>query len=157
MVPSSVFFIILIIAAPLTVYAESVQKFKDESGATVYSDQQQLQGATEVETIKLAPGPSEAEQQAAQERVERTKSAGEEMEKSRQSAQKAREQQEKTTSSEVIQLDSNGTNLEPNRIDPKRHIPLESSDGGEHKIYQPIEGQPAHVTPRPAAAGGGRR
>lgn len=62
---SSLILIAALFALTATGHTESVYKLKDESGGTVYSDRPELQGTTNVDTVKLAPGPSAEEQQAA--------------------------------------------------------------------------------------------
>jgi len=157
MVSNSVFLFLLLIITPLAVHADTIRKFEDESGTTVYSDRQQLPGAKEVGTVKLPPGPSEAEQAAAKERVNRTRNTADEMEKSRLSAHKESTAKNNSPMSEMDQLEAGSTNLDNNRSDPKQRIPVEMPAGGEHKIYQPIQGKSVHATPLPSPGGGGRK
>jgi len=147
--------IALLTGTSLAAYADTVREFRDdESGDVSFSDQQQLQGATEVGTVKLDPGPTEAEQQAAQQRADRTKSAADEMEQSRLSAQQQRQQE--STAAEVDPIvTGGGTDYYDDRRELDRHLPIESRDGGDHIIYQPGKTHPAHRA-APAGRAGGR-
>ena len=147
----SLILLVALLALTATGHAESVYKLKDESGATVYSDRPDLKGTTQAGTVKLAPGPSAEDQQAAEQRVQRMQSESDAMQETRLNKEKQRDQAPEAGTAEVGELESSGVDaIDQRRHDPKERIPLESRDGGEHRIYQPNKGRPVHIAPRPS-------
>ena len=136
--------------------AESVYKLKDASGATVYSDRPNLPGTTQAGTVELAPGPSAEQQQAADERMRQMGSDADRLRQSRLDREHERQTETTRSSGTVEEVESSAVGLADRRRwrDPKRRIPVESPQGGEHPIYEPGRGPPVHAIPRVPA---GRR
>jgi hypothetical protein len=141
-------------AFSITAHSDTVYKLKDESGATVYSDRPALQGTTNAGTVDLPSGPSESDQQAAQQRVKGMQQKSDAMEKSRVEKENERKQEARNETAIVSETATTGWNADNRPIDPKTRIPLESPGGGEHPVYQPREGQPVHNAPRSGPRGG---
>jgi len=152
----SLILIVLLLAYAAMGHAESVYKLKDESGATVYSDRPDLQGTTNAGTVKLTPGPSVEEQQAAEQKVERMETKSEEMRQSRMEKEQQRNAEQGKNTAAVEETEASGVGVVDTRRlrDPKTRIPVESPDGGEHPIYEPGKGRPVHIAPRPRAGAG---
>ena len=148
---TSLFLIAALFALVSTGHTESVYKFKDASGATVYSDRPELEGTTKIGTVKLDPGPSDEEQQAAQQKVQRMKESSEEMRQSRIDNEQQRKVEQNKSTTVVEEIESSGVDVVDGylRRDPKARIPVESPDGEEHPVYEPREGRPVHIAPRP--------
>jgi len=137
--------------------AESVYKLKDSSGATVYSDRPNLPGTTKEGTVKVGPGPSAEQQQAAEQNVQQMENKSDEMRRSRmEREQKSARGQDRNTTA-VDEIDATGVGVvDGRRRDPKARIPVESRDGGEHAIYEPGKGPPVHIAPHPSPRAGRR-
>jgi len=141
--------LIALLTLTATGQTETVYKLKDESGATVYSDRQNLQGTTEAGTIQLAPEPSAEDRQAAEQRAQSMQRKSDEMQETRLSKEKQRNEEREQGTSGLEEIESSGVEVvDPRRRDPKARIPLESRDGGEHPVYQPNK-RPIHIAPRP--------
>jgi hypothetical protein len=119
------------------VHAESVYKYDGADGATTYSDRPEAGVAAEVEKVQLPAGPSQADQRAAEQRVQQMQESSAEMEQSRLANQEARERQKTIEGSTASEEPVGGWSTVDPRRDPKARIPLESPTGGEHPIYQP--------------------
>lgn len=143
--------LLFVLSASITTgHAETVYKLKDDSGATVYSDRQDLQGTTEAATVKLAPGPSAEDQQAAEQRVQSMRKESDTMQKARLDKEKHRNKTQEMSNTDVREIESSGVGVIDQRPrDPKERIPSESRDGGEHPIYEPNKERPVHIAPRP--------
>jgi len=150
------FVTLLLSTAPA--HAESVYKLKDSTGATVYSDRPDLPGTTHDSTVKLDPGPSAEQQQAAEQQIQQMESKSNEMRETRLDREQTRVESQENNKAAVEEIESSGIDGVDRRRwrDPKARIPMESPDGGEHPIYEPREGRPVHVTPHPGARAGRR-
>ena len=148
---SALILITALFALAATGHTESVYKLKDESGGTVYSDRPDLQGTSNVGTVKLAPGPSAEQQEAAKQKVQQMEQSSEEMRQSRIDNEQQRKLEQKKDTAAVEEIESSGVGVDDDyrRRDPKARIPMESPDGGEHPIYEPNKGRPVHIAPRP--------
>jgi TolA-binding protein len=153
---SSLILITALFALTATGHTESVYKLKDESGGTVYSDRPELQGTTNVDTVKLAPGPSAEEQQAAKQKVQRMEKSSEEMRQSRINNEQQRKLEQNKETATVEKIESSGVCVDDDyrRRDPKARIPMESPDGEEHPVYEPGKERPVHIAPRPRPRAG---
>ena len=138
--------------------AESVYKLKDASGATVYSDRPNLPGTTNAGTVELAPGPSVEEQQAADRKVKQMGTEADRLRQSRMGRERDRNDEPNRNAETVDDIESSGVGVVERhpRLDPKRRIPNESPDGGEHPVYEPGNGRPVQVTPHPSPRAGRR-
>jgi len=150
---NSLILIVVLLAYTAVGHSESVYKLKDESGATVYSDRPDLQGTTNAGTVKLTPGPSAEEQQAAEQKVQRMNSKSEEMRQSRMDKEQQRNAEQDKNTAAVEEMEASGVGTVDDRRlrDPKTRIPVESPDGLGHPIYEPGKGRPVHIAPRPRA------
>ncbi len=137
-------------------HADSVYKLKDASGATVYSDRPDLKGTTNAGTVNLDPGPSDEAQQAARQNVQRMQTQSEELRQSRMGRERQRGTEQDRSPASVEEMESTGVGtVEHRRLrDPKTRIPVESPGDGEHPIYEPREGRPVHIAPRPRPRAG---
>lgn len=139
-------------------HTESVYKLKDSTGATVYSDRPNLPGTKNDGTVKLAPGPSIEQQQAAEQKVQQMQTKSDEMKANRLDRERTRSETQEKTAVTVEEIESSGVDVVDRRRwrDPKARVPMESPDGGEHPIYEPREGRPVHAAPHPRARAGSR-
>ena len=148
----------LLVMVWVTAHAETVYKYENPDGTTSYSDRPEQGVTSTVEKVQLPPGPSDAEQRAANQRLERMEQSSAAMEQSRRANEEARKRQ--NALEDAIDPDAEaggGSSTVDRRLDPKRRIPIESPTGGEHPIYSPGIGPgnaPGIV--RPAAGGPGR-
>ena len=137
-------------------HADSVYKLKDASGATVYSDRPDLKGTTDARTVNLDPGPSDEAQQAARQNVQRMQTQSEELRQSRMGRERQRGTEQDKNPASVEEMEATGVGTVEHRRprDPKTRIPVESPGDGEHPIYEPREGRPVHIAPRPRPRAG---
>ena len=140
-------------AYTVTGHTDTVYKLKDESGATVYSDRPNLQGTTNAEAVRLDPGPSVQEQQAAQQNLQRIQTKSEELRQSRVGREQRRDATQDRNTGPVEEMEASGVGTVDyrRRRAPKTRIPVESPGQEEHPIYQPREGRPVQIAPRPRA------
>ena len=97
----------------------------------MYSDRPELEGTTNMGTVKLDPGPSDVEQQAAQQKVQRMKESSDDMRQFRIDNEQQRKVEENRSTTAVEEIESSGADVVEGyrRHDLKARIPVESPDG----------------------------
>jgi hypothetical protein len=147
-----------LVMAWVTGHAETVYKYQNPDGTMSYSDRPEQDVTSTVEKVQLPAGPSDAEQRAANERLEQMQQSSAAMEQSRLANEEALKRQNAVEDA----IDPGGeavgsSTVVDRRFDPKRRIPVESPSGGEHPIYSPGIGPGnAPGIARPAAGAPGR-
>ena len=110
------------------------------------------QNAVKAKPVDIAPGPSAEEVNAAEQRAEQMQQETQAIDSSRKAAQPSNAGS--TGSPDVVTTSETSGNTYYNndrRPNPLTRVPIESSSGGDHKIYSPNKGigGPPSAQPHP--------